>query len=105
MTPADYNELAKIHGWRVMEDWEVALRTKLEDELEEGMYNISSPGLTLWTGKGGKIECEVAFHREMLKWLAVPTPDILRTDKASYTKVTYNKFRELIKDVLFSKKN
>ncbi len=31
LKPSEYNELAKIHGWLEMEEWEVKLREKLEN--------------------------------------------------------------------------
>lgn len=46
-----------------MEQWEIDLRTKLEKELPEDMYNIGMPGFVCWTGKLGRINVEVEFIR------------------------------------------
>ncbi len=46
-----------------MEQWEIDLRRKLEEELPEGMYNIGAGSFVAYTGKGGKINAEVEFHR------------------------------------------
>lgn len=72
ITPVEYNELAKVHGWELLEQWEVDLRTKLEAELEDGCYAIGGPGFWAYTGKGGKIDFEVELRRELRKWTPPP---------------------------------
>jgi hypothetical protein len=46
-----------------MEKWEIELRAKLEEELEEGTYEIGGPHAMALTGKKGKIEFEVALQK------------------------------------------
>lgn len=50
-----------------MEQWEIDLRTKLEKELPDGQYQIGGGAYIMWTGKQGKIESEVALHKELQK--------------------------------------
>ncbi len=53
-----------------MEDWEKALREKLENELEEKMYQIGEGDFIAFTGKQGKIDFEVSLDktlREVIK--------------------------------------
>jgi len=52
-----------------MEDWEIELRQKLEDELPEGMYNLR----VIYSGKAGYIEHEIAFRRVLRDQLAKMT--------------------------------
>jgi hypothetical protein len=101
MTAVEYNELANIHGWESMPDWEAKLRDRLEKELPEGGYEIGSPNFRAWTGKGGKIECEVALSRA-IKDLCKSEPSIT-VKKVVYKKLTYAEVREKIGDVLFPK--
>jgi hypothetical protein len=51
----------------VMEEWEKELREKLQKELPEGPYQIGVPPMMAYTGKGGRIEFEVALHKQMMK--------------------------------------
>jgi len=46
-----------------MEQWEKDIRERLERELPDGPYNISSGDFRVFTGKVGKIEYEVALER------------------------------------------
>lgn len=88
-TPASYNELAKRqehNGWRVMPDWEVILRTELENNMKEGAYQPG--GIQLMTGIRGKLEFEAAFHREMIKSLQ---PE----DKQPYVRVNLDALPKL----------
>ena len=50
-----------------MEQWEKELREKLQKELPDGGYEIGAPPMIAWTGKGGKINFEVALHKAMMK--------------------------------------
>lgn len=45
------------------EGWEENLRAKLEKEIKPGCYFIGGPGISLYTGRGGKIEYEVALQK------------------------------------------
>lgn len=46
-----------------MEDWEKGLRERLENEVEEKMYQIGEGEFVVFTGKQGKIEFEVSLER------------------------------------------
>jgi len=53
-----------------MEDWEKRLRERLENELEEKMYQIGEGDFIAFTGKQGKIDFEVSLEktlREIMK--------------------------------------
>jgi hypothetical protein len=51
-----------------MEDWEIKLREKLENEVSNGLYNIGEgTGMTCYTGKDGYINFIVELHREIKK--------------------------------------
>jgi len=50
-----------------MEQWEKELREKLQKELPEGAYEIGVLPMIAWTGKGGKINFEVALHKAMIE--------------------------------------
>lgn len=58
-----------------MEQWEKDLRAKLEDEVEPGCYDMSGPGYTMMTGKGGYIDCIVELERAMRESIAAPDPN------------------------------
>ena len=61
-----------------MEQWEIDLRIKLQEELPDGLYDIGFPGSKVqgWTGKGGKIEMEVAFQKEIRKMAKYFKPEV-----------------------------
>lgn len=46
-----------------MEQWEIDLRAKLDLEVPDGAYDISTPGMVAWTGKGGYINYLVELQR------------------------------------------
>ena len=49
-----------------MEQWEVELRKRLEEQIPHGSYNIGTgePGdMVCYTGKYGRIEFEVALQK------------------------------------------
>lgn len=47
-----------------MEWWEVELRAKLNQELDDGLYLIGSPPDHIaYTGKQGKIEFDIALQK------------------------------------------
>jgi hypothetical protein len=62
-----------------MEQWEIDLRKKLEDELPHGSYHIPGPP-DVFTGKGGYIEFLVEFEREARKWCKDVNPVRLAHD-------------------------
>jgi hypothetical protein len=51
------------------EKWEEELRKKLNEELPEGIYDISESNLVCYTGKQGKIDLEVEVIKELKKRL------------------------------------
>lgn len=51
-----------------IEQWEIDLRARLDEELSDGAYDISSPGLSLSTGKGGYIEYQVQLEKMYRKY-------------------------------------
>lgn len=57
-----------------MEQWEVDLRARLEKELPDGYYELSGGegGFCAGTGKGGKIEFEVALVKAAKNWKPDP---------------------------------
>lgn len=120
MTAVEWNELAKQHGWDgVMEDWEVKLRDRLERELPEGHYDASfrteGRKFDLLTGKGGQIELEVAMVKALKEWnqdlvrdafYKVPE-DLIKPEPAPkpvYSRISYERIKELISDCLYGKK-
>lgn len=48
-----------------MEDWEIELRRRLELELPEGFYDISSDRMIVGTGKQGYINYMVALEQAL----------------------------------------
>ena len=51
-----------------IEQWERALRDKLQKELPAGVFQIKGPGKTqLWVSKATRIEMDVALQRELRK--------------------------------------
>lgn len=82
MTAVEWNEFAKKGNWPgVMPDWEAELRDKLETELEDGGYHhkFEHEGRkhSLYTGKGGQIEIQVALHKAMRDQFDGPLKDKL----------------------------
>lgn len=51
-----------------MSKWEKELRERLEKEIPDGAYDISSPGFTCWTGRLGYIDFLVALEKEFNKY-------------------------------------
>lgn len=53
-----------------MEQWEIDLRDKLMKELPDGLYSWGD-GDKIWgyTGKGGKIDMEVALHKALKEYI------------------------------------
>jgi len=47
------------------DDWEKKLREKLERELPDGAYRLLTDNGIIMTGKGGKINFEIEFEREI----------------------------------------
>ena len=47
--------------------WEEEFRKKLNEELSEGIYDISEGNLVCFTGKQGKIDLEVEVIKELKK--------------------------------------
>tara|TARA_Y100001937_G_scaffold3528_1_gene4756 strand:+ start:573 stop:749 length:177 start_codon:yes stop_codon:yes gene_type:complete len=47
--------------------WEEEFRKKLNEELPEGIYDISAGNLVCFTGKQGKIDLEVGVIKELKK--------------------------------------
>ena len=47
--------------------WEEEFRKKLNEELPEGIYDISAGNLVCFTGKQGKIGLEVGVIKELKK--------------------------------------
>jgi hypothetical protein len=47
---------------------ETRYRAKLDKQLSNGGYQIGEGPYILWTGKGGKIDFEVAFMKEILEY-------------------------------------
>jgi len=47
--------------------WEEEFRKKLNEELPEGIYDISAGNLVCFTGKQGKIDLEVEVIKELKK--------------------------------------
>ena len=45
--------------------WEEEFRKKLNEELPEGIYDISAGNLVCFTGKQGKIDLEVEVIKEL----------------------------------------
>lgn len=54
---------------KIIEQWEIDLRAKLEKELLEGCYDVSGGNLVVYTGKQGKIDVEVAFQKEIRRFI------------------------------------
>lgn len=52
-----------------MEQWEIDLRKKLEEELPNGIYNIGTKDFVCHTGKQGKINFEVLLHKKITDYL------------------------------------
>ena len=52
-----------------MEQWEIDLRAKLENELPNGCYVIEGGDMVFATGKCGKIEFEVALRKAASKYI------------------------------------
>lgn len=102
MTPLEYNELAEKHGWVKMEQWEIDLRTRLEAEIKPGCYQIGGPGFYAHTGRGGKIQYEVEFHRAMRE--IAGHPSVPPIEKVVYKKLTYEELKKKIGDALFPDK-
>ena len=46
-----------------MEDWEKELRAKLNEELEDKLYQVGEGEWVAFTGKQGYIDCEVEIER------------------------------------------
>jgi len=52
-----------------MEQWEIDLRERLNREIPDGTYDITGGnGARMYTGKGGRIEFEVAMHALARTW-------------------------------------
>ena len=49
-----------------MEPWEVILRERLDQEIQEGLYSITVDGKKMLTGKYGVIDQMVDLARESL---------------------------------------
>ena len=79
--------------------WEIDLRNKLRKELPDGAYDISSPGLKILTGKGGKIEYEVSKERMIRKFIND------ENNKLSYIPLTKETLYEFILNLFKSKKD
>ncbi len=92
-----------------MEQWEIDLRAKLQKELPDGLYEIGFPGSKIqgWTGKGGKIDMEVALHKELRKmsenFKSENTPKTEFKLKDKYSNITEEKLKELIRDAMYGK--
>lgn len=54
---------------KIPEGWEEVLVAKLQAELPDGMYSLGDGPIRGFTGKGGKIQFEVALHKELLGYL------------------------------------
>lgn len=83
-----------------MEEWEKELREQLREELPEGCYDVSSPGIVMYTGKGGKIESVVAIHKEMRKMskdFADAQAEISETHDGIYEDLTLDKLKEIMR--------
>lgn len=91
----DYCVSKRKEEREAMESWERELRDKLEKELPEGSYQIGSGKMIAWTGKGGKINFEVALHRHA-KSLTSPggTFNIPLDSKPSDSSFTLDNFRK-----------
>lgn len=50
-----------------MEEWEIILRKKLDQEIPEGLYTIIIDGKKMLTGKYGVIDQKVEIAKESLK--------------------------------------
>jgi len=50
-----------------MEDWEIELRAKLDKEIPNGAYQIGTPPVVAWTGKGGYIDFHIEMERVLRK--------------------------------------
>ena len=48
-----------------MEDWEVELRARLNEELEDKMYQVGEGDWIAFTGKQGYIEVEVEVEKTL----------------------------------------
>ena len=47
------------------EQEEKDLREKLDKEIPNGAYNIGIEGMVCWTGKGGRIDFEIAMIKAL----------------------------------------
>lgn len=94
-----------------MEQWEIDLRSKLEKNIKPGLYDISSPGMNVQTGKGGYIEYMVAIHRAMKKWTIELKEELDNTPDSKskpfeipeYKGVDYDKLKKVIEDTFNEK--
>lgn len=50
------------------EGWEATYRAKLDKKIPHGCYDISSPGMSISTGKGGYIDYLVAMKKAGLRY-------------------------------------
>jgi hypothetical protein len=76
-----------------MEQWEIDLRSKLDKELPDGCYMISEGNFVVATGKGGKIEYEVALVKAANNYIETGE-GIQREIEKSTFKRTYSDLTE-----------
>ena len=74
-----------------MEQWEIDLRKRLEEELEDGAYELKGGGFYAITGKQGKIESEVSFIKALKGIISE------KTDQSESTDQTINDFADTMK--------
>ena len=78
------------------------MRAKLEEEVPDGMYDLSINGeFTMLTGKGGYIEYRVAMQRELNKRV-IDSPE--EFDKTQYKHLDASKLEQIINDIMAGRK-
>jgi hypothetical protein len=85
---------------RIERDWKIKRRKELELSVPEGMYDISSTGITCWTGKGGYIEFQLALEEKANEYIKPhPSETSLDSYNFDYTIDNSGTIEELIETV------
>lgn len=86
-----------------MEQWEIDLRSKLEQEVEDGYYTIKTDKFAFATGKGGYINYHVAFEKVLRNYTINMgegiESQINKSEKQYYKDLTEEDIREFIKNL------
>ena len=87
------------------EQEEKDLREKLEKELPNGWYDIGTGDFHCYTGKGGKIDFEVALRKDIQEKYKVDfnvIPQTAIAPSTEYSTLTKEKLEQVIKDITFN---